>query len=387
MSEGYREQGEPLALPSNDAERIAALRAREDDDLPLLEAVAQWRRGIPEAQIAQARREWEALLGEIRDAPDAPRAACDELFIRTIQLNNDLPAEEGEAVLRRAIAAQRVRSYQDVHRCMLASNALRRGELAEARQRLMDCSVDDADILADSAYRISRSLLALCEDDAAVALHCLGETYAAIPFAPSYRRLAVVYRAQALRLAGRTGEAHQALAALVAAAGAGAVARLLDRLPAGWDIDRDCLYEPLRAEVRIDGSFAAAGAALCLAGAIAAVVAWWLDEASLGQSAATSLLLCGASAWLLTRTRRWLRLARDGRGSRGIVTGRSPSRFRRADRPAREYLHVEATIDGEPIFAKSFQTFSPKSSTALEGKPVYLLWHPAEPTRARVFVL
>lgn len=387
MSEGYRQPGEPLALPNNSAERIAALRVREDDDLPLMDAVAHWRQGIPPGDIDNARHQWEARWRELREEPNAARAAYDELFIRTIQLNNELPTEDGEALLGRAIEVQRIGTYKSTHRCMLAANAVRRGELAEARMHLMECSVDDEAILSDSAYRSARGLLALSEGDVEVALHCLGARFGAIPFAPAYRKLAMVYRAQALALAGRSEEAHDELDKLVAAVGMAPVARMLDRVPSSWEVDRTSLYRGMRADVRSDGWLAAVGATLCLLGALGGVAAYLLDGSGIGKGGLGSLILLLASAWLFAKARRHYRLAKAGRGGRGVVTGRSPSRWRRAHQSTRYHVQVEATLDGEQIFARSYETFRRKEADALDGKPIYLLWHSADPTRARVFEL
>jgi DNA-directed RNA polymerase subunit RPC12/RpoP len=119
------------------------------------------------------------------------------------------------AVVETVLDALREPSQKQVIRCQLARSALKAGDMQSAQTWFAACDPSPADLLADSAYRVTFAAIHTAYGNFPNVLAALGPAPGSVPMALTYQLQAEVLRANAIE---RSGDMNTAVAQLVAVA-------------------------------------------------------------------------------------------------------------------------------------------------------------------------
>jgi hypothetical protein len=370
----------------NEPAHLALLRAAPEQDFRAIPELERWARGVPAAELPEARNLWESWLGS--------PARSEALLRLSIQIGQELEPAERYELYARAADAVHDRACRTALAANAASSAVRLGDLGGARRWLEECRVVP-DLVADSAHRIAVAMFAVSEGRCAEAVELLGVRDGELPILRSYRALALAIRSHALALAGDAAGAAREMDELVRAAGTESARSIVGKLPASWSVDSSRLDVPWRRTEMSSGAwrigFGVAVAAVALAHAVAANAS--LADGGEGGDA-WFVLLAGApflllvSAWLVSTGLRQRRIARDGIAGDGRVIGKSRRPYGSIRRTPYA-LGIEASLrapDGHKheVTGLSTSDFGSAEADAQLGKTLRVLWHPRHP---RVFIL
>lgn len=372
-----------LGFPDDGASRVAELQSQGDADLPRVAELARWHAGIPESDAEKARLLWEQWHSGLREQPSDADRELERFFVLTVQRANSAPNDERRELLELALEVQTTPAFVNVHCASLAIASLAAGDTGDARRWLSTANVSCESLLGDSAYRVARACLALCEGNAGGALKCVGNTPDATPIARPYRALATVYRAHALDIAGQKAKARDALDALIADVGWATVKRIVDKLPPLLQLDRHCLEKRLRRHFQVGALVRGATAALC-AGAALVLALWWPafgGSVDRGGAEFAAIVLLALTPWLLYTGWRQGRIAGDGEVLRAKVSGRI--RYKGVTKRVVYHLRLEAIrSNGDEVLARSIGYYSAKRASQLQNRELEVIWHPQFPTVA-----
>lgn len=328
-------------------------------DFPPVPELDRWSRGIPPAEIAQARARWESLCAEVKAGADASRVRA--LVRLSIQLGGELELPARRDLFARAAEQTTDPNARTTLAASAANAAVRLGNLDAARLHLQSC-VPATELVADSAHRIALALLALSEGRPAEAIALLGRAEGDLPILISYGRVAAELRDRALVA---TGEAS-----------ASATVR-------EW-----------RAEERFTGTLMMLAGAVVVFGGLAMGAATALDpsarDAWFVLLAATPFLLV-VGIWLLFSGSRRRRIATGGIAGEGRVAGKTRRPLESTARGNAYALEIAAELrDGEghahTVFARTLSTYGHEADELVDRR-VLLLWHPAHPHRTLIRLL
>jgi LSD1 subclass zinc finger protein len=204
---------DPEAPADPEAQRLARLRTQRDDKTrvspyditrvpPGLEALA---RGSLAGTLDALRAEWTACRAGCRPGSvtleDQRRLFFLTHLIRSAAGYDDKP-EIARAIAETALDVFEDPGFRHAVRCMLASSAVRVGDLAAADGWLSTCDPAPDVLELDTDHRLARANLALARGDFQGVLSHVGEVHDGIPLDAAGAPVATLYRVHALEHLG-----------------------------------------------------------------------------------------------------------------------------------------------------------------------------------------